>query len=94
MVEIKTKRLTRDDWLKAALRLCELGIESVKVAPLAADMDVTTESFYWHFKNRRALLEALLEYWEREMTDVAIDVAKPYAGSPADRIPWRNAKSL
>jgi len=86
MVQQKTRRLTRDDWLKAALRLCERGIESIKVAPLAADMGVTTGSFYWHFKNRRELLEALLAYWEREMTDVAIDVAKPYAGSPLDRI--------
>ena len=86
MVQQKMRRLTRDDWLKAALRSCERGIESIKVAPLAADMGVTTGSFYWHFKNRRELLEALLAYWEREMTDVAIDVAKPYAGSPLDRI--------
>ena len=82
----KTKRLTRDDWLKAALSLCKGGIDSVKVAPLAADMGVTTGSFYWHFKNRRELLDALRDYWEREMTDAAIEAAKHFAGSPADRI--------
>jgi AcrR family transcriptional regulator len=49
-------------------------------------MGVTTGSFYWHFKNRRELLDALLDYWEREMTDAAIDAAKHHAGSPADRI--------
>jgi AcrR family transcriptional regulator len=86
MVQNKTKRLTRDDWLKAALSLCEGGIHGVKVAPLAADLGVTTGSFYWHFKNRRELLEALLSYWEREMTDGAIDAAKRYEGLPADRI--------
>lgn len=82
----KAQRLSRDDWLKAALHLSVKGIEAVKVAPLAVDMGVTTGSFYWHFKNRRELLDALLDYWEREMTDVAIDAARHFAGSPADRI--------
>ena len=62
------------------------GIDAIKVAPLAADMGVTTGSFYWHFKNRRELLDALLEYWERELTDAAIELAKRFAGSPTDRI--------
>jgi AcrR family transcriptional regulator len=82
----KKKRLTRDDWLKAALDLSEIGIDAVKVAPLAERMGVTTGSFYWHFKNRQELLEALLDYWEREMTDAAIDAARHFAGSPVDRI--------
>jgi AcrR family transcriptional regulator len=86
MAQRKTQRLTRDDWLKAAMRLSEAGIDSVKVAPLAAHLGVTTGSFYWHFKNRRELLEALLDYWEHEMTDVAIEAARHYTGSPADRI--------
>lgn len=86
MVQDKTKRLARDDWLKGALRLCESGIERVKVAPLAADLGVTTGSFYWHFKNRRELLDALLDYWELEMTDAAIEAARHAAVPPADRI--------
>lgn len=86
MVAKKKIQLTRDDWLKAALDLCEAGIDTVKVAPLAAQMGVTTGSFYWHFKTRRDLLAALLDYWEREMTDIAIETARRYAGGPADRI--------
>ena len=86
MVREKTNRLSRDDWLKAALNLCAVGVDSIKVAPLAADLGVTTGSFYWHFKNRQELLKALLSYWEREMTDAAIDAAREYAGSPTDRI--------
>lgn len=82
----KSKRLNRDDWLKAALNLCESGINKVKVAPLAEDMGVTTGSFYWHFKNRRELLDSLLDYWEREMTDGAIEAAKAFEGSPTGRI--------
>lgn len=81
-----SRRLSRDDWLNAALNRCKSGINEVKVAPLAEDMGVTTGSFYWHFKNRRELLDALLEYWERETTDVAIDEARQFDGPPADRI--------
>lgn len=86
MENTNTKRLTRDDWLRAALSLCEIGIDNVKVAPLATDMGVTTGSFYWHFKNRPELLQALLNYWEREMTDAAVVAVTQFTGSPADRI--------
>ena len=86
MVQGNQQRLSREDWLKEALRLCETGIESVKVALLAEQLGVTTGSFYWHFKNRRELLEALLDYWEHEMTDVAIEAARHFEGSPVDRI--------
>jgi AcrR family transcriptional regulator len=86
MVQAHKKRLRRNDWLKAALRLSEKGIDAVKVKPLAEDMGVTTGSFYWHFKDRRELLESLLSYWERETTDVAIEAARRFTGSPAARI--------
>ena len=86
MVERKTTRLARDDWLKAALDLCNAGIENLKVAPLATHLGVTTGSFYWHFKNRRELLEALLDYWQHEMTDIAVEAARQYSGSPTERI--------
>jgi len=79
-------QLSKEDWLMAALKMCEAGIDKVKVAPLAAEMGVTTGSFYWHFKNRRELLDALLEFWEREMTDAAIAAAREFSGPPAERI--------
>ena len=82
----KSPKLNRDDWLQAALERCQLGVETIKVAPLAAQLGVTTGSFYWHFKNRRELLDAMLEYWEHEMTDAPIAAAKHYQGSPIDRI--------
>jgi len=81
-----TERLTRDAWLKAALSLCMAGIDNIKVAPLAEHLGVTTGSFYWHFKNRRQLLESLLDYWEREMTDSAVEAARQFPGPPAQRI--------
>jgi hypothetical protein len=36
--------------------------------------------------DRRELLHALLDYWEREMTDNAMEVARQFDGSPHDRI--------
>jgi len=87
MVDKKKNRLGRDDWLKAALETMRTrGIDDVKVAPLAASMGVTTGSFYWHFKNRRELLDALLDFWEQTMTDAAIEAAQQFEGSPKDRI--------
>ena len=79
-------RLSRSDWLEAALHTAELGIGKVKVASLAEAMGVTTGSFYWHFKNRQELLDAMLKYWEVEKTDVPIAVARQHDGSPADRV--------
>ena len=86
MVDDKNERLNRDDWLRASLDLCTSGIEQVKIAARAADMGVTSGSFYWHFKNRRELLEALLGYWEHEMTDVAMDTARRFPGTAQERI--------
>ena len=81
------ERLSRDDWLQAALEtMRNAGIDGVKVAPLASQLGVTTGSFYWHFKNRRELLEALLEFWERTMTYLPLEEARRFEGSPNDRI--------
>lgn len=66
--------------------MCVQGIDKVRVAPLAKSMGVTTGSFYWHFRNRRELLDGLLDYWEREMTDAAIAQARQAEIDPADRI--------
>lgn len=82
MDEKNTDRLSRNDWLKAALEMSAAGIDRVKIVPLAEFLGVTTGSFYWHFKNRRELLEALLEYWEHEMTDVVIEAARQHPGPP------------
>jgi len=86
MVKKENRRLSKEDWLMAALKICEEGIDKVKVAPLAAQMGVTSGSFYWHFKNRVELLDALLEFWEREMNDAPIAAAREFSGPPADRI--------
>lgn len=61
MEKNKICKLGRYDWLTARLQvLAESGIEAVRVEPLAKLMNVTKGSFYWHFRNREDLLEAML----------------------------------
>ncbi len=63
------RRLTRDDWITAALgAIADGGLAAVGVEPLAARLGATKGSFYWHFENREALLEAAIRRWEKETT--------------------------
>ncbi|MEV4017121.1 TetR/AcrR family transcriptional regulator [Nonomuraea angiospora] len=58
-------RLNADDWARAALEaLAEGGLAAVAVEPVAVRLGVSKGSFYWHFPNRQALVEAALERWE------------------------------
>lgn len=60
----RKRRLNPQDWVKAAMDvLVDQGIEGVRVDILARKLGVTKGSFYWHFSNRDALLEALAESW-------------------------------
>lgn len=70
----KARRLTRADWIAAALKLlAEEGIEAVRVTSLAAGLGVTRGSFYWHFKSRDDLLRALIASWERTNTKALVE---------------------
>ena len=42
------------------------GLAGVKVEVLARQLKVSKGSFYWHFKNRQEILEAILQRWENE----------------------------
>ena len=57
--------LDRGAWIKGAIAiLAEHGAERLRVEVLAKRLGVTKGSFYWHFKNRRDLLDAVLEFWK------------------------------
>ncbi|MCR5879609.1 TetR/AcrR family transcriptional regulator [Phenylobacterium sp. J367] len=61
--------LTRDDWIDAATRrLVNMSVDAVRVEPLAAEIGVSRGSFYWHFKSRKELLEAILAKWRENQT--------------------------
>ena len=55
---------SRDDWVEAAWEtLGEAGMDGVRVESLARKLGVTKGSFYWHFKNRQDLVDALFDRW-------------------------------
>ena len=67
--ESKRRRLTREDWIEAATkRLILRSIDAVRVGSLAAELDVSRGSFYWHFKSRGELLDAILAHWRDRQT--------------------------
>lgn len=65
--------LTPDDWARAALAaIGRGGLDAVSVETVAAELDATKGSFYWHFKNRDALIDAALQRWEQNTTESTI----------------------
>ncbi|MBK8084558.1 MAG: TetR/AcrR family transcriptional regulator [Devosia sp.] len=58
-------RLGRGEWIAAARdAVIQGGLVAVKVDVIARRLGVTTGSFYWHFKDRQALLAEILADWE------------------------------
>ena len=75
-------RLTRDHWIQAALAaIAEGGVAAIAVEPIATRLGATKGSFYWHFANREALLQAALAQWEEQTTTV---VAAEIHSAPED----------
>ncbi|MEU9485056.1 TetR/AcrR family transcriptional regulator [Streptomyces decoyicus] len=71
------QRLTAQDWAEAALAaMGEGGLAAVAVEPLAARLGATKGSFYWHFANRDALIDAALKRWEEIGTEAVIAEAE------------------
>lgn len=61
-------------WLVAGLEALRKGsVAEVRVERLAAALGITKGSFYWHFRDRGELLDAVLEHWSREMTDAEFE---------------------
>ena len=81
------KRLDREQWIGAALRAAARhGIDGVRVERLAEELGVTKGSFYWHFKDRNALLETVLEAWRARATNDIIGEVEARGGDPAARL--------
>ena len=52
---------------------------------VAADLGATKGSFYWHFKNRDALIQAALDMWEQSRTESVIEELD-HEPDPAERL--------
>jgi len=80
-------RGSREVWLAAAkAALLESGLEAVKIQPLASRLGISRTSFYWFFKDRTALLDALLEDWEAKNTGAFVEACAAYAETIAEGI--------
>jgi AcrR family transcriptional regulator len=67
-------RTPRTSWIEEGLRaLAAGGPDAVRIEPLAQALGVTKGGFYWHFEDRRGLLEEMLDSWERAMLDEVIE---------------------
>mgnify|MGYP003700555565 CR=1 FL=1 len=77
-------RLGRDDWIRAAYQMLgEGGAASLSVERLAERLGVTKGSFYWHFKDRADLLDALRARWTEQLVIGRVEEA---GGTPSEKI--------
>jgi len=82
-----TGRLDADAWTDAALaELGAHGIDGVRIEVLAKRLNVTKGSFYYHFRDRDALLETMLARWRRRATLALIERLDSGVASPEERL--------
>lgn len=82
-----SKPLGRNEWVVAALKaLATHGVDAVRVEKLAQSFKVTKGSFYWHFKNRDALLKAVLQAWQKRATRDVISQVEVGKGDARSRL--------
>ena len=75
-------KATRDDWLDLALSALAIeGVAHVTVLDLSERLGVSRSSFYWYFKNRDELLDALLDRWDRLNTRSIVSEAEAPAAT-------------
>jgi AcrR family transcriptional regulator len=75
-------KATREDWLDLALSVLAVeGVAHVTVLNLSERLEVSRSSFYWYFKNRDELLDALLDRWDRLNTRSIVNEANERAAT-------------
>lgn len=80
-------KLAKQDWIDLGRRvLAQKGVDSVRVEPLAKLLNVTKGSFYWHFKNREELLEAILQDWVNRETGGIIERVESRASDASTKL--------
>jgi AcrR family transcriptional regulator len=74
-------------WVAEATRvLATAGPDAVRVEAIASRLGVTKGGFYWHFADRGALLEQVLDQWERTLVDDIITQVDSDATEPKARL--------
>lgn len=82
-----TTRTPPHSWVQAGLSaLAEGGPEAVRIELLARDLGVSKGGFYWHFNDRRALLDQMLDEWERQSVEEVIEAIERGGGDARARL--------
>ena len=80
-------RTPRSRWIEEGLRaLAAGGPDAVRVEALAHALGVTKGGFYGHFADRGALLEEMLDSWERKATDEVLERVERKGGDVRARL--------
>jgi AcrR family transcriptional regulator len=80
-------RTPRATWIASGLEaLAAGGPDAVRVDLLAKALGVTRGGFYHHFESRGALLDALLDEWERRSTDEVLGRVEAEGGDARDKV--------
>jgi AcrR family transcriptional regulator len=80
-------RTPRGKWVQAGLRaLAAGGPDAVRIEPLAQALGVTRGGFYWHFEDRGALLDEMLDTWERATTEQVVERLEHEGGDATDKL--------
>ncbi|MGW7432357.1 TetR/AcrR family transcriptional regulator [Streptomyces sp. NPDC054861] len=74
-------RTPRGKWIEEGLRaLASGGPEAVRIEPLAQALGVSKGGFYGYFRNRDALLDEMLDTWERAVAEAVIEQVESEGG--------------
>jgi AcrR family transcriptional regulator len=80
-------RTPRNRWIEEGLRaLGGGGPDAVRIESLAQALGVSKGGFYWHFDDRQALLEEMLDAWERTWVDEVIEAVEAEDGDARSRL--------
>jgi AcrR family transcriptional regulator len=80
-------KATRQDWVEGALAaLASEGVSRVAILPLSEKLGVSRSSFYWYFRDRAELLDALLARWEALNTRSIVTQAQAPAGAISEAV--------
>jgi AcrR family transcriptional regulator len=86
-VPVAKLRTPRSAWVEAALQaLATGGPEGVRVEALAARLGVSKGGFYWHFKDRAALFEEMLDSWEQSVVGDVITQVESEPDEPRAKL--------
>src|SRR3954453_19357589 len=86
-MRVANVRTPRGAWVDAALEaLASGGPDAVRIEALAASLGVSKGGFYWHFKDRQALLDEMLDAWEKAVVEDPIESVESRPADPRAKL--------